>query len=542
VQATAQEYLLHLQRSAGNQAALAYVQRGSPRTLPVQRAADKKTAAAMNALEEKLSGYGVAAQDNVATLTTVSDAALRDLAAANTHLQASSQRYKAGHKLFTDVLHRADSAYEVDKAIEDSVQGIMVAAALAIVAPEALLTTKLLQSAAASTSARISAIGLKAAASREAAVSVVGGIEGGAGEVVEIGAGAAVGATINDPGKPSDTATGAGPSPGDQFETALVQLGAMIGAIPRVGKLVSAQSQLSWAAQELAREAARLRHGEQARWSAAELETKAAALQVELGRASAHMVTAKGMAARLAVLKGQVLAKPLQDSVAIENNLWLTWMASLEGPAHEVLDNSVLLQYLGPEGKKLIGDTGWWTFDAETREAAADARLTWLRTNGITPGTYPDTQYRTEMKLREVRRDLTGKPGEIVQGGQVRVGGRVLRYAGNAGRLAAGTPVTALHFMAPDTYTNGSASIAKVYDNDVIAYCNVDRTRLRAKIPHVVGLPEAQALERIRQAQLIPVVSYRDQAGVGSGHALGISPAPETDLAADSEVTLVVSR
>jgi len=161
--ATAQGYLLHLQRGAGNQATLAYVQRGSPRTSPVQRAADKKTAAAMKTLEKKLSALGVAAQENVATLTTVSDASLRELAAANEHLQTSSQRYKAGHKLFTDVLRRADSAYEVDKAIEDSVQGILVAAAVAIVAPEALLTTKLLQSSAASTSARISDLGLKAA-------------------------------------------------------------------------------------------------------------------------------------------------------------------------------------------------------------------------------------------------------------------------------------------------------------------------------------------------------------------------------------------
>lgn len=145
----------------------------------------------------------------------------------------------------------------------------------------------------------------------------------------------------------------------------------------------------------------------------------------------------------------------------------------------------------------------------------------------------------------EVRRDATGRPGVIFvgpAGAQVRVAGRTFRYAGNAGRLGAGTPVVALHFMAPAYYTSGSASIAKVYDHDLIAYCNVDRARLRVKVPHVVGLPEDQALARIKAAELTAVVRYRDGGGVAPGHALGISPAPNTDLAADAKVTLVVSR
>ncbi len=534
--------LLHLQRGAGNRAVVSYLQRHSSTGPVAQRAPDKGVVSSMKAAETALDGLSASALGNVATVAGVSDAATKDLKEANKHLTTSNRNYKAGHKLFTDVLADADKSYEIDKAIEDAVQGVLVAAALAVVAPEAVLTAVLLEKAALSASTRMTALGLRAAKNLQAPLSAARAAEGGVGEVIEIGAGTVVGATITDAGRPSDTVAGAGPSPGERFEQAFLQLGAMIASLPRLGKLTVAEATLSSGALELAREAVKVRLGDEAQWTAAEITAKTASLKKELSTLAAHIVTAQALATRVATLKGQVLAKPIQEPVPIEDNLWLTWMASLEGPAHEVLDNRVLLRYLGPSGKKLIGDTGWWTSDAETQKAAADARLQWLRANGIQPGKYPDTQYRTEMKLREVRPNLTGKAGLLATNRQVLVAGRRFGYRGIGGPFPSGTPVIARGFHARGYYLDGSASVAVVRDGDLIAALEVDRSRLRVRVPHVVGLPEIQALDRVRMADLKANVVKQNGRGVSPGFALGIDPAPGTELAANSPVTLVIAR
>lgn len=534
--------MLRLQRQAGNRAVGAVLRRSQPALPTLMRApvaADVVTRT--RDLERELERISTAAQNGVERLGGASDTALEDLTAANTHLQTSSKNYKSGYGLFDTVLKRADKEYEFDKNVEDTVQSIFVAAALAVVAPEAILTVGLLRAAASSTSSRLTVLGLRGLVSREATLSGVRAVEGAVGEGFEAVGGAAVGTVVTADTKPSDSAAGAGETPGERFEAALTRLGTLITTVPHVGKLVAAQSGVVAGAGTLAREAVKLRNGEAARWTVEEIESKTVALREEVDATAKLIQTAEGLGARLRVMRQQVTAKAIEEPVAIENRLWLAWMASLEGSAHNMLDNDVLEEYLGPEGKGLMADFGTYTTDAETADAAAQARRQWLTENGITPGTYPDTQYRVEMKLRQMRRDLTGRPGKITDTRRVVIDGTSYRYAGNAGDLASGTAVVVLHVVAPPELANGTSLLAKVYDNQLEVYCNVDTARATVRVPHVVGLAREEAVRRIEERHLVPEVRYQAQPDVAPGSALGISPVPETEVGWGSTVVLTLA-
>jgi hypothetical protein len=466
--------VLVLQRLVGNHSVGSVLQRrrsaaaGAPPVV-VQRAAPDGERAQLVAAESALDQVSATCTEQSAQFGSITDTAVDQVTAARTRLKESSAAYRAGHTTFASILAKADKQYESDKSAEDAVQSVLVAAALAIVAPEALITVAALRKA-----------GLLEVAQLEATVSGVRAVEGAIGEVIEIRAGKAVDATKDfdnrvrggGPGRPSDSAGGGGPSAGDRFEEAFGQLDSLVAALPRIGSCTSAAGAIARAAEQLARDSVKLRNGEPVARTAAEITERVVLLQECRDKAARSLQSARALAASVAAMSEQIVGKPILTPLEVEDRLWTAWMAGL-GKKHDLLDNKEIEDYLGPKGKGFLDFGKWYTSDADEAEAIATAQIRFLQQNAIPVGPNPSTQYFAEMAARRVRSAVMGKRGTITGPRTVAISGQSYAYAQNAGVLTTGTEVVAKHAAAPHRFATGQVNAAAVDDSEIDVYCDV---------------------------------------------------------------------
>ena len=212
----------------------------------------------------------------------------------------------------------------------------------------------------------------------EAVPRVAGGVGAAAGELAEQRTGKAVdkgkdaGTVGAGEDKPSATAAGGGPP--DKFAEAFGHLDRMIDMLPQFGASAKSQVAMAMGAQELAKDALRLAGGGQARFTAAEVDEKAAALSAEDAAATAA-AEAIAVEQRIDAMALAIMRKAVREPREIERDLWRAWMASLKDP--RVLANSDIKEYLGPKGFGLVDLGEWVTFPGETRDAVDRAQREW---------------------------------------------------------------------------------------------------------------------------------------------------------------------
>lgn len=475
--------MLQLQRTAGNHAVSGLVGRSAPRRGPdssptVQRSGPSRAdASRARAVETRAERVAHSASTRGADISAVSDACIAHLQDSNRHLRRAALNYRTAHDTVVAVLRRADAEYEFDKSISDAVQGILVAAALAVVLPEAMVTAAAMATAralVASSSTQLTRAGIVIASARASAPALGTAADAAAGEVAEIGAGAVVGAARTDTGRPSDSVGAAGPSTTDQFSMVLDHLNALIGAVPSLGGVASFQRDVGLHASQLATAAAKLRAGDPSPLSIAELETRMTALE-QVDRAGADSVgSIRAIANRMLTLKNQALAVPVEEPTVIEDRLWTRWMSSLVSDfANEMLDNDVIEGYLGPNGKRMF-DFGSYTFDSEQRAAVTSAQRRWLISEGVEPGSSVGltlSRYKAQTRLHEIRRTVVGRTGRLIGPTALEIDGQRYEYARNAGTLPVGTQMTALHVIIKPRM-QGDVLIDR-WTNDLFdVYCN----------------------------------------------------------------------
>jgi hypothetical protein len=367
---------LQLQQSAGNAA----VARMLAREAAPEPANDHGVR--MNAAEAKLGAAAKRAQVRSDRINVASDGCVQSVKQSKDHLKAQSTNYKVAFTQFKAILGQADAKYESNKAIEDSVQGILVAAAIGVIGPEMLALTGARAAAAAmafSTNSTIERVGVSAAS------AVAGGLNAAAksphtaaaagaalGEGIEQvgGAGVNAGKDATNTGvgaKPSETAKGAA---SDKFEEAFGQLDGMIDALPEFGDAARTQVALAMAAQELGKEALRTASGNHAKFTPAQIEEKSAAIEAADAAATADQ-DAVALQVGMQAMALKILTKAVMDPREIERKLWQAWMAGLQDP--RVLDNDVIEDYLGPKGLGMV-DFGAVTMPWDTRDAVTKAQ------------------------------------------------------------------------------------------------------------------------------------------------------------------------
>jgi Domain of unknown function (DUF4157) len=427
----------------------------------------------MQQVDERMSKISTAAAARGTALGATSDKCIGDLRGASSHLRESNDNYKKGHQIVTDVLKRADKEYEFDKSVEDAVQGVLIAAALAVLAPEAIVATgvvKGLTVMAESTSSRLVTLGLTGLVMRNGVAATAA--EGAVGEIAEqVTGGGANASKSGDGGRPSDSAGQAGATPGERYEEAFGHLDRMIGFLPKVGGTSSIQHNIAHGADRLSKAAIKAGAGQTAEWSMAEIEQKASQLE-EIEKENQNITKrADQLGNEVLSIKNQILAIKIETPSQIEDRLWNAWMANLSGDAHNMLDNDVLEKYLGPEGKKLF-DFGSYTSDSDTQGAVVDAQKRWLKDNNIEPGNNITSQYNGHRHMMDLKNRVVGKRGKIAGRRSVEIGGNTFTYPGNSGELDAGTEVIALHITFKQHMNLGDLNVAQWTDNDFDVYCN----------------------------------------------------------------------
>jgi hypothetical protein len=432
----------------------------------------------VTAVEARMDRVAQAANARGTQILTMSDTCVVDLQQASGHLRQVAQNYRSAHDKFTAVLKLADKEYEFDKSISDAIQGVAVAAALAVVLPEALAAAAVMATAralVASSSRAMTRAGMVIAKAR-AAVPAAGAEAAAAaeGEVAEIGTGAIVGQTRADTGRPSDSAALAGPSAADKLGVVLDHLSRLIDAIPTLGALGNSQRDLGFSAVEIARLGARLRAGDQVDLLVEELESQAVSFEDVDRSGAAVMGPVATMVNRLLIVKNLALAVRLETAEAYEDQLWTRWMASLiTEEANEILDNDEIEKYLGPRGKKLF-DFGSYTFDSEQREAVTGAQRRWLAGQGIDPGkdsAVTLSKYKGYTRLEQVRAKVTGRRGRLTDPRHIEIDGEVFDYPSNAGAFPAGTEMTALHVIIKP-HLQGDVMLDNWRNDSFDVYCN----------------------------------------------------------------------
>ena len=363
--------------------------------------------AVLNAIEQRLATVADRAQARSDRLNGAADGCVGSLKAASDHLKRSNLNYQTAYGQFTGVLGVADAKYERDKALEESVQGIIVAMAVSLLAPEALAFKAVSHVAfgmMGSTEAAVASAGYGIARGMAAGAGKAGTAVGGAiGEGVEQLAGAGVdagksAAQVEVGAKPSETAAAAGPTGGDKFEEAFGQLDAMITAMPQLGGPARSQVDLAMAAQELGKEALRLAGGGTAQLTQGQIEEKAGLLETADANATAD-AEAVHLQARMEAMATAITSKPVLDVAAIERLLWRAWMAGLKDP--NVLDNDVLEDYLGPKKQGLVDFGDIYTTPWAKRDAVTKAQQDWAKeTTGAAPA-----------RPLRLRRRRPGRPG-----------------------------------------------------------------------------------------------------------------------------------
>jgi len=400
-----------------NAAVSAWVARS---TKSAAAASDRET---MEALEGRMDAIVEAASARSTSLSGIGDRCVEDLQAAAAHLRQSNESYDAAHDQFMAVLDAADERFEFEEAIIDSVQGVLIAAALALLGPEMLLVggaVRAIEEAAVRNSGKLAAHGFKAAATA---------LEGGAGEVAEQAVGGGIGGAV----KPGSTAAAGGPTPGDKYEQAFGKLDEIIGVMPTLGAPATLAKDIALAAADVRTEAARLGAGGTGKWTAAEAERKADAVDDVNDASSGDLLNAKLAGGQVLGLKNAILDVEIDDADVIERRLWTTWMATLERGTNEVLDNDVIQEYL--TGKGLIEDVGYMS-DEDQAAIAGQARRDWLTARGLEVPERKDlvdNLYRREMKLDELGRRLLGKHGVISAVNRVAIDGKTYHCTGMMG-------------------------------------------------------------------------------------------------------------
>lgn len=480
--------LQSLQRSAGNRAVAGMLSgtRTGPvaapsAVVPVVSRANKLSAAdtaGLRALEARLTAVSATASSRGASISAASDDCIRDLRDAKDHLILAAAAYRSAHDTFTGVLKRADKEYEFDEAVSGAVQGVIVAALLTVLLPEALLTTAAMagaRSLVSSTSAGLARAGIVIASVRAAAPAALGAAgNAAAGEVAEIATGASIGATQSSAGRPSDSANLGGPATTDKFAMVLGRLGTMIDALPSWGATGSSQSGIGLAASQLVTTAVKIRAGDSVEVTVADVERRSQALE-DLDRLGASALpTISAIRNRMAALKTQALAVRIDDVTVIENQLWTSWIASQTGAgANEMLDNDVIEDYLGPSGKGMV-DFGRYTSDVDQAEAVTAAQRRWLTSQGVEPGSNPSvtlSKFKAQRRLEEIRSTVVGQSGALRDGGRISVDGRLYDYAHNAGAFPAGTQMVALHVIIKP-HLQGDVIVDQWTDDLFDVYCN----------------------------------------------------------------------
>jgi hypothetical protein len=387
------------------------------------KAADRE---AMEALEQRMAAIKEAASARSTSLAEISDQCVKDLQEATKHLKASNENYKAAYGQFKGVLDQADETFEMEEAIVDAVQGILIAAALAIIGPETLLVggaIRGLEAAAVKNSGKLAGYGFTAGAKA---------LGGGAGEIGEQIAGGALTAG-QDPVRPSATAAAAGATTGDKYEEAFGKLDVIVGTMPRLGKPTILAKDIAVAAGDLATEAVRLAAGTAGKWTESELKEKSDGVAAINDSSSGDLLNARLAGGQVLGLKNAIVGVEIKEVDAIERMLWLNWMASLEGGRNEALDNDDIQEHL--EGMGMI-DAGDWMSDSDQAEIVGQARRDWLAARGIEVPErrlLVDNLYRREMKLDELERRLLGKHGVISSTNRVTVDGKVFHATGMMG-------------------------------------------------------------------------------------------------------------
>ncbi|WP_028062278.1 hypothetical protein [Solirubrobacter soli] len=379
---------LSLQQTAGNAAVARMLAR---------EAAPAPDRAKLTAIEGTLGQIAQRAQGRSDRIGAASDSCIQSLRQSKDHLKAQNTNYRVAHTQFLSVLTRADKSYKDDKDLEDSVQGILVAAALGAIAPEAIALAGAEKLAAKlwwSTNATLEKLGLAAGKAivrdkqlAEAGSRVMGAAGAGAGEKLEQIGGkgadwAKDGTNVGVGGdKPSETAAGAGPP--DKFAEAFGHLDRMLDMLPQFGKSARSQGAMAMASQELAKEALRLSGGGKARFTVEEVEEKAAGLEAEDASATAA-AEAIAVEQQIDAMALAIMRKAVREPREIERDLWRAWMASLKDP--RVLSNSEIKEYLGPKGFGLVDLGEYFTYPWETRDAAERAQKEWAEeTTGARP-------------------------------------------------------------------------------------------------------------------------------------------------------------
>ncbi len=331
--------ILALQRSAGNAAVASVLARAKNTVPPNERTA-------MIALEAQMK----AAQ----TQTMARHEALCDLSATGSkvvkktkdHLRGAAGNFAKGYGEFEAVTRAADANYELEEELWDIVQGVAIAAALAVVGPEMVL-------------AHLGLEALTAAAVKEGALLNEVGftmLSAATGEAGEVAAGKIVDPVDADDRKPSTTASEAGPSPGERYEQAFEELSRLIDLQPQFHEQLSVAFACAMAASDVENQAGRLAEGS----PSATVGVPQAAIMGsvvwglnEAGRS--HLTAAKQATAKLERAAEAIMREiDLKDPDTVQDDLWTNWMARCASAA--LLDADPIQKHLTERGLLDLGE------------------------------------------------------------------------------------------------------------------------------------------------------------------------------------------
>lgn len=412
-------------RGVGNATLAAWVARSPAPGRTLARTPDDREP--MAEIERTMTTVKEASRARAAEFNRLNDEAITDLQAANTHLQSSNREYSAAWDRFTGKIREADEAFETEQMIKDLVQGIVIAAALAVIGPELLVV-------------RGGQALCEAGAEATFRTLARAGAAGGLGEVVESGVGAGVDSS-GEPVRPTSTMSQGNASAGDRYEEAFAKLGEMIQAMPKLGRAATAATNTVSLAGTVQTEAVRLGGGGTGQWTAAQVTERAGYASTANTENERAIPGARRAAASVRTMKDRITAEPIKTSEEVERLLWTNWMATLSGDQNEVLDNDTIQDYLTSMG---LISPGSYMSDADQGEAVHNARRSVLRARGIDvdfPGLAVNSVYDREMKLDELRRRYLDQEVRVVARGRVQAGSRYLDVVGAALWFAPGTMV-----------------------------------------------------------------------------------------------------
>jgi hypothetical protein len=137
-----------------------------------------------------------------------------------------------------------------------------------------------------------------------------------------------------------------------------------------------------------------------------------------------------------------------------------------------MLDNDVIQDYLGPEGKKMF-DVGYMS-DSDQSDIVSSQQRKWLIAQGQEPGANPsvtNSRFKAQQKLLAIRNAVVGKTGRLSDRNHIVIGGTRYDYPHNAGDFPEGTEMIALHVIIKP-HMQGEIIIDQWDEDDFDVYCN----------------------------------------------------------------------